>query len=96
MITRFDAKGSTVFYHLTCMFKEWYYDILEQSAKFEKYSNCNTTEVYDRAFNILTLIFKHTTCFSINLIQDAAFFMVRWNLYCNGGQHASIIWIAFA
>ena len=37
MITRFDAKGSTVFYHLTCMFKEWYYDILEQ---YEKYNNC--------------------------------------------------------
>ena len=69
MITRFNARGATVFYHLACMFKEYYNDILAQ--------NCNTTEVYDRAFNILTLIFKHTTCFSINLIQDAAFFMVR-------------------
>ena len=31
MITRFDAKGSTVFYHLTCMFKEYYHDILAQN-----------------------------------------------------------------
>ena len=71
MITRFNAKGSTVFYHLTCMFKEYYNDNTKNIAIAYR------TEVYDRAFNILTLIFKHTTCFSINLIQDAAFFMVR-------------------
>ena len=91
MITRFNARGATVFYHLTCIFQEYYFDILAQNITI-----AYRTEVYDRAFNILTLIFKHTTCFSINLIQDAAFFMVRWNLYCNCGQHASIIWIAFA
>ena len=31
-------------------------------------------------FKILTLIFKHTTCFSIYLIQDAAFFYGKMKL----------------
>lgn len=45
MITRFNARGSTVFYHLTCMLKEYYYDILAQNITI-----AYKTEVYDRGF----------------------------------------------
>ena len=45
MITRFNARGATVFYHLTCIFQEYYFDILAQNIII-----AYKTEVYDRGF----------------------------------------------
>ena len=74
MITRFNAWCSTEF----CHFKLYVQRILSWcvSAKQLNTEQKSMTEV----FNILTLIFKHTTCFSIYLIQDAAFFYGKMKL----------------